>query len=108
MGGSYFADGGVLHAKTMLAYHRDGYAVSRSLMVMFTGVLMITGWLWFDTGSVPFAFSGGVAIILIALGLGLHIHHGKQITVWADKLEVYERIQRDRRIHARTLKGWEL
>lgn len=108
MGGSYFAEGGVLHAKTMLAYHRDGRRTAAVMCVVWGAVFGFELFMFLTTGSHPFAFGAGFALLVGGFGVYLHFRHGKKVLMWADKLEVYERIQRDRRIHARKLRGWEL
>ena len=108
MGGSYLAAGGVIHAKTMLAYHRDARHTAAVLVVAMGAAFGLQGWMWLDMQAAPFAFGALFALLLALGGMWLHIHHGKQVAHWEKTLEVWERVRRDRLVHARKLKGFEL
>lgn len=108
MGGSYMAHGGVEHAKTMLAYHRDGKRTATALVVFFAVVVAVEIWMLLTERHPAYGFGAGVAAALTVLGVWLHIHHGKKVARWEARLEQWERLRRDRLIHARHLKGFEL
>jgi hypothetical protein len=108
MPGSYLAAGGVEHAKTMLAYYRDARKTATFLVVVFGAIFGFEGWMLLNTFHAAYIFGTSFALVILLLGMWLHIHHGKQVAHWEAKVEEWEKVRRDRLIHARTLMGWEL
>ena len=104
--GTYAGELGLIHAKTMAAYHRDGERTARLLVVFFTIVFAVEGWLWIDTGHPAYAFGAGTGLLLLLLGTWLHIHHGRKTARWEARTEQIEQdrreaTRRDAAIHAR-------
>lgn len=108
MPGSYLVYGGVPHAKAMLAYHRDGVRTATTMLVVWTAVFGFEAFMFLTSNSHPFAFGAGFALLLIGFGVWLRVRHGRKVRRWQATLNHWEAIRKDRLIHARTLKGWEL
>jgi protein-S-isoprenylcysteine O-methyltransferase Ste14 len=108
MSGTYLDAGGVEHARTMLAYHRDAAKTASALIVVFGIVFGFEGWMLLTTGHGAYIFGVVFGLAALLLGIWLHIHHGRNTAHWAGILEDWERVRRDRLVHARRLKGWEL
>ena len=108
MSKSYLAAGGVIHAKTMLRYHEDARTTATALVVVFGLIFGFQGWMLLNTWHGAYIFGVSFALAALLLGIVLHIHHGRQVARWERRVEEWEKVRRDRLIHARTLMGWEL
>lgn len=108
MGGSYFAKGGVEHARTMLRYSEDQRKFGTVTVVVF-GIVFGYGVVSFMvTGHGAYLFTTGFGALMLAVGSHLRVHHGKQIAYWTGRLNSWEALRRDRAVHARRLEPWEL
>lgn len=88
------------HARTMLAHHRDGRRTTSLVIVFFTLVTGIDGWLWATNHHPAYAFGAGIAVLVLAAGAILHRHHGRKIRQWQAAANVAEATRRAQRIHA--------
>jgi len=108
MAGSYFAHGGVEHARTMLRHSEDSRKFATLMVVVFGLVFGYGLTLFILTSASAYLFTISFGLTLMLWGVHLRIRHGKQIEHWSGKLADWEALRRDRAIHARRLEPWEL
>lgn len=107
-GGSYFANGGVEHARTMLRYAQDSRKLGAVIIVVFGIVLVYGIAALLTTHNTVFIFTASLGAFMVLVGTHLRVHHGKQAAYWSERLSSWEALRRDRAVHARRLEPWEL
>lgn len=106
--GSYFAAGGELHARTMLAWHRDAQTGGKYFIVGGSFIALAEGFLYLTRESVPYLLCGLLGLVLVIAGMIVHHHHGTKAARWQGVLNLIEAQRRDRVIlhHVGPRKDW--
>jgi ABC-type nickel/cobalt efflux system permease component RcnA len=88
------------HALTMRAWARDALNTGRVMVLTFSGVALLEGWLWLQTEHAAFVLAVLASLVLVLLGSWLCIRHGRNVDQWQAALDRLDNERRDRFIHA--------